>query len=225
MFSAVDTIYFTFTAERFVVRNVYEKIDRPHFRTTWRGLGQLICRCQLPGCFGKQRSEEKQSRKDRRLLQVFSCFCAVTASSLKLHAGDNQMTMQILTLFLLCSVAGGRGEGSAPALWRLLGVQSKEAAVGTHLLPVKAQSERCIVVILAGLTRGELMSLAYLRFTAVSDGKGKRCLWLSSAGRVLTEIAQVNPQHWVWTLSWKERASFNIRCICLIAPLLSQNAQ
>lgn len=157
MFAVVDTIYFTSTAERFIVRNVYEKIDRSHFRTTWRGLGQLICRYRFPGCFVKWRSEENQSSKDRRLLQLFSCFCAVTANPLEPHVGEDQVPMQILTLFLLCSEAGGRGESSAPALRRLLSVQSKGAAVGTRLPPVKTQSVRCIVVIPAALPWEELM--------------------------------------------------------------------
>lgn len=48
-----------------------------------------------------------------------------------------------MTIFLLCSVAGGKGESSVPALSRF-SMQSKGAAVGSHFPPVKTHNLRIV---------------------------------------------------------------------------------
>jgi len=50
----------------------------------------------------------------------------------------------------MCSVTGGRGESSAPALLRLFSVQSKGAAVGARLPPVKTHNPRKVSAIHLG---------------------------------------------------------------------------
>lgn len=114
---------------------------------------------------------------------------AVAANPLKLHVGDIQMPRQILTVLLLCPVAEAEeraqllpcGDCSVckakGLLWALICLLWKHK-------PHNLWDAPCWFWL--GFHRSSWCSLAYLRFTAVSESKRKRYLWLSSARRVLT---------------------------------------
>lgn len=81
MFAVKDTIYFTFPAERFIVRNGCEKIDRPHFRNTCRGLGQLIRRHELQASLQKNRVKKLKQQGQKASAGFRPLLCCGCLSS------------------------------------------------------------------------------------------------------------------------------------------------
>lgn len=81
VFTVLDTIYFTFPEERFIVRNGCEKIDRPHFKNTCRGLEQLIRRYELQTPLQKNRVKKPKQEGQKAYAGFWTLLCCGWVSS------------------------------------------------------------------------------------------------------------------------------------------------
>lgn len=163
MFAVIDTIYFTFAAERFVVRNVYEKIDRPHFRTTWRG---LVADLQVP--------------TSRLLCKI----CGVRKTKAGRTEGSSRFSApSVLRLPILSAPWRRQADANANPDFSVQWLGTEERA---QLLPYADCSEckakellGALICLLVKHKNHSLWdaswwcSLAYLRFAAVSAARAK----------------------------------------------------